>query len=635
MADLVAGAVTELDRGGKTKQRRFDKRDWAYVADFVIDEFQRRKTARTDREKIWREIDRQIAMEPSVLYKMLPSGQPDTGKRWMSEMELPLQAQALEVLTADARKMMFPDDGMYFEAHAQLSDEYLRKVDFQSLVLGDEMEVPSKINQDNADKLVESFLLYQFRQYDFMGHIDRCNAEAFKYGMGIGRARMEWRNVVVDEAMGSFKSVKRIPVLHPCSVKNVYLDDPKPSMHSAQMATPAHIAVEYMRLENLQIAANKGSRDPFDADGGWMPYAAADLVGDENGFVKLIEIEGDIVVPRKSVRSFVLHNAVVTVAVGGQSSNQTTRGVVRFRWRKDPFSSYVLFPYHYEGAHDTYPTGPLMKGMPIQMMCSDALNRLMDSAALKNAPPIGYSPDNIHFAASGGPRIFPNAQWQTVEPVEVYNTVGGDPAALAQTLQLGIHLYADVTGVLPARIGAQTVSHTTAFAKGAELQRGSTRTVDYCTSTGLGPMTRYLDMAYQMARNDMQPGDRVQYFIPAYGGFVDVKKAHLPEHALFQWFGAGGPQEEQTKMAMKMNSLQMGLKMDALAVQSGKPATVNIQSAIREVLREGGWTDLEQITNMQATTQVAPQQALPPPQPNPGVAPVAMQGLPGGPIPLQ
>lgn len=605
-------AVTELKADGKIKKRRFDSRDFEYLADFAIEEYERRKNARKDRERQWEEIDRQIAMVPDIGFKLLPGGEVDINKMWMAEMELPLQAQTLEVLTADSRKMLFPDSGPWFAARAELTDDYLARVDFQSLVLGDKMQVPSQINQDNANKLVQGFLNSQFRQYDLRSRVDRCNAEAFKYGLGVARGRVETKNIVTDEARGTFKVAKKIPVLHPCSVKNVYVDDPKPSMHSAQMLAPAHIAVDWMKLENLQIAANKGSTDPKDADGGWMPNSTRGLVGDSNGYVQLIEMEGDVVVPRKTTRSFVLHGAIVTVALGqaDKKDGKATRSVVRFRWKKTQFSSYLFFPYHYEGAHDAYPTSPLMKGRPLQIMATDALNRLMDSAALKNAPPVGYSKDDMVFAQGGGPRIYPNAQWETVDGVKVYDEVGGDPSALAATLQLALNMYADLTGTQPGRLGAQTVSHTTAYSKGAELQRGAVRTVDYVGSVGEGPITRWLDMSYEMGREIMTSGERVSFFIPEYGGYVEVTKSMLPERAEFEWFGAGGPAEAQQKTQLKIGALQLGLKMDQVAVQFGKAPTVNVPAAIREVLRDGGWIDLDQITNLQPAA-AAPQMLQP------------------------
>ena len=228
---MTQSDVQTIDEEGQpSPKRRFDARDWDYIAQYVIDEHQKRKTARRDREKCWKEIDRQIAMEPEISFKKLPNGKIDTKKAWMAETELPLQAQALEVLTADARRLLFPDNGAWFRAHAETSDEYLRRVDFQALVMGDELEVPSQINQDNADKLVEGFLMHLFRQNvkdeDFFTRIDRCNAESFKYGVGVGRGRIENRTLYIKTPAGVRKEMRKVPVLMPCSIKNVYLDDP-------------------------------------------------------------------------------------------------------------------------------------------------------------------------------------------------------------------------------------------------------------------------------------------------------------------------------------------------------------------------------------------------------------------------
>jgi hypothetical protein len=333
-------------------------------------------------------------------------------------------------------------------------------------------------------------------------------------------------------------------------------------------------------------------------------------------------------VPRKTSRSFVLRGAIVTVLIGGKDKGgNATSGVVRFRWRDSVESSYLLFPYHYEGSSDIYPAGPLLKGMPIQMMAVDALNRMMDSAALKNQPPVGYTKDDMVFGQNGGPAIYPGAQWATVDPIQVYKDVGGDPGALAAIFSKSLDFYAELTGVLPSRLGAQTVSHTTAYAKDAELQRGAVRTVDYVDQTGLGPMTKWLDMAYRMSRDAMGKSEKISFFIPAYGGFVDVTKDMLPD-AQFEWFGAGGPAEAAQRAQMKLGALQLGLKMDQLAVQMGKPPTVNIPAAIRETLREGGWKDLDAITELAQEVQTtSPSPGLTAPPVNPGLATVALQSL--------
>lgn len=611
--------IVQVDRqdGKVSKARRFDERDWKKIADWGVGEYERRKKDRKDREKYWKEIDRQVAMEPEISFKKLPNGQIDQKKAWMAETELPLQAQALEVLTADARRMLFPDNGPWCRAHAEMTDEYLDKVDLKSLVHGDKAQVPSEINQDNCDKLAEGFLMHLFRQYDHVGRFDRINAEAFKYGMGVARTRMETKNVYINEARGVRREKQKVPVIVPCSIKNVYLDDSKPSMHSSQVLGPVHIAHEWIKFENLAIAANKGSTDPNSDSGGWMPNQLKKIEPDKTGYVQLIELEGDIIVPRKTVRSVVIPGAIITIGVGGSEGTQQTRAVIRCRYRKYPFSSYLEFPYHYEGADDKYPSSPLMKGRTVQMLATDACNRLLDAAMLKNAPPVGYDPTSPYFAQTGGPEIYPYAQWQTIDACKVYNEVGGDPAALASIMSQAINLYAELTGVLPARLGAQSRSHTTAYAKDAEIQRGATRTVDYVNATGNGPITRWLDIAYRMGRDALGKNEDISFFIQAYGGYVNLTRDQLPENVNWEWFGSGGPQERQAQSANKLNALQMAIKMDQLAVQYGMKPTVNIQAAIRETLREGGWQDLDAIS-MIPTSQ---------PQPNPGAAVAALQNM--------
>jgi hypothetical protein len=590
--------VRAIEQGKVKSKRRFDQRDFDFIAEFVIQEWKRRKSERRDLERHWAEIDRQVSMQPDLEFKKLPNGRLDINKLWMSEVEPPLQAQALEVLTADARQMLFGDS--WFRAHAEVTDSYLDRVDFKGLILGDEAEVPSQITQDNADKLVEGFLLHYFRQTDFFTRYDRINAEAFKYGMGVGRGRMQTKNVYLREARGVRKEKQRIPVLVPVSIKNLYLDDPMPSMHSAQVLGPAEIAQDWIKLENLVLAASRGSSDPQDEDGGWMPSAASKLVANKNGFVQVLEMEGDIVIPRKTVRSMVIPGAIVTVALGAaQGDGRASRGLIRLRFRQQPFSSYMLHPYHYEGADGVYPASPLMKGRPVQIMVSQGMNRLIDSAMLKNAPPVGYDRNDMTFAQDGGPRIHPYAQWGTTDAVNDYDAIGGDPSALSQVLALSLDLYSELTGVLPTRIGAEKIANKTAFATNAELQRGAVRTVDYVNQVGEGPLTSWLELAYRMGRDAFKSREKINFYIEDYGGFVEVGKQDLPDASIFRWLGTGGATDKQLSLQARLQSLQIALQMEQANIATGGQPMIVIVTAIRQVLREGTWTDVDAIIRTQ------------------------------------
>lgn len=582
---------------------KFRKADFPIIADYIIEEKERRKRDRKDREKIWSEIDRQIAMTPDTSHKkMISNGGlvDDEDKAWMPECELPLQAQTLEVLKADARRMLFPDAGPWFQSHAALTDEYLGRVDFQALISGDVNEVPTQIDQDAADKLVYGVVSHFHRQYDFFGNVDLINAESFKYGMGVGRARIVNKEVIINKATGAVSQKQKIPVLFPRSIKSTYLDDRCYSvMNEGHIIGPAHIFCGHKHIEDLRIAAKNGSSDPEDENGGWMPAALNDIEG-KKGLVEVIEYEGDLVVPRKTAGNIYIPGAIVSVVLDGKE-----RQVYRFRLRKYDFSSYIEFPYHQEHIEDPYATSPLMKGWPIQKAAVDAMNRLLIVAALNGGPPLSWDSDNPTLAARGGPVIKPYAKWKSTGKgsVEVHQI--GDPVALWQLYTGFLMQYSDVVGVNAPRLGAQTVSHTTAFAKDQEITRGVARTVNYVRNTLKGPLTKWVDMAYQMGRDVIKDST---IFIEAYNGFVDINKDYLPDIVVFDVHGSGGPQEEAIKNQNKLGSLQMALSMEQLAIASGMPPSINIQRAQDEVLRNGGWTDTSVFFSTNGPSEATPVQ---------------------------
>jgi len=581
---------------GERKKRRFDSRDMRDLADFIMDEYGRRKRQREPLETHWREIDRQIAMEPEKGDKLGDRADRDA---WMPEMELPNQAQTLEVLTADARRLILPDNGRFFSAHVALTDEYLSRVDFQSLIAGDEAEVPSQVNQDNADKIVQGAVGFWHNQYDFGKHVDLIDAEAFRYGMGIGRVRMVSKDILMGDARGT--SRKKFPALLPRSIRNTYPDPSASSlMHEGFFMGGATIYKHKIKYRDLVLAATRGSKDPDSMEGGWMPKMLEGIQPDDREEVDIVEYEGDLTVPRKTVEAVYLKGAIATL-VAWQNGKESGHAIVRLRFRKHNFSTYIEFPYHYEDQESPYATSPLMKGRPIQRAATDSLNRLIAAAALNVQPPIRYDADDLNLASQGGPAIYPGAAIASL--ADIVPLVVGDPNAMLAIYGGLLQQYADVTGVNPPRLGAQTVSHTTAFAKDVELARGQVRTVDYVRNTLKGPLTQLLHMEYVLGRENWT---QERIFISEYGGFVDIKKRHLPDEVDFDVHGAGGPQEEQEKLARRIQALQLAMQIDAQRIQLGQAPKIDGEAAILQVLREGGWTDVDFITTSEGAPGGAP-----------------------------
>src|SRR5690606_15493460 len=118
------------------------------------------------------------------------------------------------------------------------------------------------------------------------------------------------------------------------------------------------------------------------------------------------------------------------------------------------------------------------------------------------------------------------------------------------------------------RLGAQTKSHTTAFAKDMELAQGAVRTVDYVRGILEGPMTRMLQLEYRMGLSAMR--GRQTLYVRQWDEFVSVKKDHLPDIVKFTAIGASAPAEEEARYMRRINSAQLALQFDNIAVGLGR-----------------------------------------------------------------
>jgi hypothetical protein len=413
---------------------------------------------------------------------------------------LPLQAQALEVLTADARRMMFPDSGSWFRAHAEVTDDYLREGRFP---VADPRRRERRAEPDHPGQRRQAgrgLPADLFGQYDLATRMDRINAEAFKLRHGRRPPRMETKNVYINEARGVRKETQRMPVLVPVSIKNVYLDDADAdSMHSAQVLGEADDRRGLDVLRQPGDRRRRGSTDPDDEDGGWMPQNLRGL--EPTTTATCAPRDGGR--HRRAAQDHPQHGPAGPSSRSRSAAGKggkVSRAVVRCRFRKYPFSSYLLFPYHYESATDAYPTSPLMKGRTVQIMAVQALNRALDAAALKNSPPVGYDKTDQTFAPPAARRfIRMRSGHRPIRPrSRRIPSSAAIPATMAAALTLAMNMYAELTGVCPAGSARRPRAHD-GLCQGCRDQRGAVRTVDYVRQVGQGAYTRWLDMAYAWA----------------------------------------------------------------------------------------------------------------------------------------
>lgn len=609
-------------------------------AQWVKTEYQRRKTARHDLELIWNEVDLQVAMlrEPRVAADGMPAEATD----WLPELDLPLQAEGLEVLVTDARNLLFADGGKWFRAHAALTDDYLKRWDKKpNIVGGDDIGIPSRLTQAGADAITRAALDHFHRGYDFQSRWDVFNAEAFKYGTAAMRmvlARLDLQ----DDATYGDKPGMLAPIAVPSSIKNLYLDDATMhATHEGHVLRPGHIRRYWQKLVDLKLAAKLG-KDSL----GWNPEAVEQLTPRQDAgrdkdqpqpqqdpdSVLLLEWEGDLT-HVMGADSIYAPNLVLTIAVGAADP-----AVVRVRENPMPFCSYAVQRYQVDDASSPYGRGPLMKGVPIQKAASEALNDFMQAADLRARPPVSYNPSDPWLAKSGGPRMEPGAQWPALTEPKMHNV--GDPTVLLEGVKVLIQQYQDFTGVNAVRLGASTQTHKSAYAVNQETIRGQIRTVDYVRSLGGGAMLEWLNKELRMARRALK-GQRRMIWVEDYKGYVEIDADHLPDIATFDVIGASGPQEEAQETQLFLGIAKALVEMEPLVRQlhpDAKPLDVDV---IREdALRRANVEDVSRyfgkpgsaapLPAMGAANAPAGVPAAAPVQPAiPGAAAVA----PGRPVP--
>ncbi len=572
--------------------------DFERVAEWVQDEAQQRKGRRTDHEIRWKEVDRQVKMDP--IPKHADGGRPIDGTEWMPQMELPLQAQALELLNADARRLMFPDDRNFFSVRAQMDGEKLESMISKPMIEGLDNTVEAllafaglkEIDQETLDEIHAAALRHYHRQYDYRGVWDLLNAEAFKYGTFVGRGMRVDPSKFTNDLDGVRRIGKgKIPVIVPRTIWHTYLDDSADAiMHEGLMIEPGVIEWRWRKLEDIRKAAGFGKNNPADESGGWMKKKLAGIEPFEKSrnLVQVIDFEGDVVIPRNSGPSIFLPNAMLTVLV-----SRAGPVVIRYREREFAFRSYFFGHYHRHDVQSAYATSPLMIGSPLHKAATELHGRLLQAAALNTEPPIRWDPSDWYLEAMGGPQVFPRAMWKantTPEPIKI-----GDIGMALQAYLSILQQYADATGISAPRLGAQTKSHQTASAVATEVGRGMVRTVDYVRATMFGPMSVSLNMEMEMARKSLK--DEVVY-LDKYETFLRLDGADLSPLTIFDVHGAAGPSEERESRQNKLQALQtvIGIEIQKfqLAQATGAPyRPLDLDSIQKTVLREGGWGDVD------------------------------------------
>lgn len=569
--------------------------DWEQVSTWIKEEKERRAGAkqRTAMEAIWKEVDRQVAMQP--VPRTLGRG---NKADWYPELELPSQFNTLEVIAADARRLLFPRDTDWFYASSNLSDDYQQRFQERRAkfpMIGGQA-APMQLDQETADVLVKTTLDHFHRYYDFSGNVDLWLAEIFKYGTSPGRVRQvkwtkfnhEFRGVSANAIMG--------PAFFCPGIKNTYPDDTTAQvMHEGVMTGPLTLYRYYQQLEDLKRAAKEGGKDR-----GWMPSKISDLqplMGDDEkkGQVELIFAEGDIIVP-KSRDSIFLPNVWITIAVGNNGAVP-----VRFETNPQPFRSFVFGHYMRIDVDSPYGVSPLMKGQPVAEGMTEIFADVMATSRIRARPPTVYDKNDPILAASGGPDLAPSALIGTDNPEGITPLEIGDLGAAVSAFEATKKMYEELTGVTDPRRSAEVKSHTTKAAADYQANIGLSRTEDFVASLETGPITSILYMEWDIAKESLgTKGQMISVDQDGIQGWIRVTKDDLPDEVQFVVTGSSGMMDIQTRNQQALQAHVAAVQGAAAAAQMGAPVQLNFVEMIKDGYHRAG------IQNAEKYVQQAP-----------------------------
>lgn len=459
------------------KKRRILERDFDTVETFIKEEMQSREKNpfRSKHEQKWKEVDRQIAMDP--MKKVSPDGREIKGN-WESALELGELSKASEIITADVMRIVFANDN-WLEAHVDIEGE----MDPNS----GKYVVPEG-EQEKQDGLVRALFTQQHKDFGFKTRVRLSIKEALHHGAFVAEARWD------QQMMNQGAKIKMVgaPVWQPYSMWNAY-PDPSPSVIGTNLFyTGSMILVEYMPLWKLKRM--KGD--------GWLPNRIRLVKKEEHKDkdnetkdVKLVKYFGDLSIERGDGDIY-LPNMKVVLA----------NGKLVFAKANDlPYPPIIYAGYERQDIRDPYYTSPIIKQSPTQKFTTVMANEFIDAIKIRTKPPVEYDANDPDYVANGGPDFSPASKNATRSMGKGFKALEiGDPAAALQGLQFGIRQLQEGLGVSSLRQGSDSSDRQTATEAKIMEQGSEVRTIDFIGGVEHQGLRPFLYMQHALNRLNLQ-----------------------------------------------------------------------------------------------------------------------------------
>lgn len=557
------------------KKRKIRTKDWDTIGRFVKNELENRKNSqhRKDHEKIWKEVDRQLKMQPMV---RLTEAGAEVPVSWNSAFELGELSKVSEIITADVMRITFPRERDWFQAHVELPTAINEQTG--------EQEWNEEL-QKKVDGLLKALMAQQHVDFEFKSQFELSVKEALHHGSFV--AEIQWEQYL-DVQDGDKVKQTSGPRWIGHSMWNCYPDMAPRTIGTNMFYRGTMIIVSYMPLYKLkQMSGDGWMQSQFEK----IPKSDRKQGGKDTSEIKDVELAtyyGDIVIERGDGDIY-LPNSKCVVADGV---------VVYWKANELPYPSVIYGGYERQDPRDPYFTSPIIKQSPIQKLASILANKFVDAISLKVEPPLVYDGTDPYMVQRDGPLIAPGAKTPS-KSLEAFKEVEiGDPNWALEGLQMTLRQLQEGTGVSAVRTGVpnsdrQTATEVQKIAQGAEV-----RTVDF-----IDKLNRHL-----RAWLYMQHALNVKY-LKEYSfynddinspDFIRITNREMKEAAVshFDVVGARGLLGEEERMA-KMSAVTAFASQNPLFAPLLKPNELLV-----EAYRDAGVKNPERFVNSEGEDMV-------------------------------
>ncbi len=538
----------------KVKKRKITLKDWDEVAEFINKELSARKDNkfRKKHERIWTELDRQVYMEPGSRIK----NNPDQSGDGRSAMELGELSRASEVLSADVRRLEFPQNKPWLEAHSELGiDNQLNEIAENS---------NEKKLQTRIDGGLRALMIQQHSDFGFKARHDLSIKESLHHGGYVAEVKME---TIMGVSDGEKVNSKQSPVWVPHSMWNCYPDN---AVNTTNMFyTGSMIIVSKPEYKSIK----KWSGD------GFMTATIRSLKLSDKAKVEVKTYYGDVSISRKEGNDIILPNSKIIVA---------NRKVIYYKPNEFEFPQIIYNGYERLDVRDPYFISPLVKSSPTQKIASILANQLIDSIDGRVRPPVVFDGNDPDLAEHGGVLMEPGAQTPSKSLANFKTIVVGDPAAAQAGLEFMIGEVQKSTSVDSVRSGMSSSVEQTATEVERTRQGGQIRTVDFVEKDethGLKPFL-YMQHALNLKHLSNYPFYNPEMDAP---DFERASKDDLPKSVHFEVVGSSGLLEEEQRQRQTMSVTQFLIGV--------KPEIVNIDLIAKEMYQDAGNKSAERFLN--------------------------------------